>query len=108
MAGGPGEAEVEDAAEAAPDHFGAGWAVVFAGEVSAQKGDLVQEFAEGGWLDGGELVGGDGPAAAPSGFREDGFAVDVGVFATEHRDILYAPRDDFIKCECGGDATNGL
>ena len=39
----------------------------------------------------GEVAGGDGPAAAPFGFRENGFAADVGAFATEHGDVLQTP-----------------
>ena len=54
------------------------------------------------------MAGGDGPAAAPFGFRENGFAADVGAFATEHGDVLQTPGDDLIKCQCGHDAVDGL
>ena len=58
---------------------------MFAAQVTAQLGHEAEEFAQ--WRQGGGVAGGDGPAAAPFGFREDGFAADVGAFATEHGDV---------------------
>ncbi len=71
---------------------------MFAAQIASQPGHEAEEFAQSRRGGGGGVARGDGPAAAPFGGCEDGFAADVGAFATEHGDVLQTPRDDLIMC----------